>query len=467
MSALAVVVLAAGKGKRFGSSKGKLLHLLAGRPLIYYSVEAAKKVRPERLVVVVGRSDREIKKCLSDSSVEFAVQRQPLGTADAAYSTHRLLKAFDGYIVVLNGDVPLVEPGTIKRLYDAVREKRAKIGIVTTVIHDPTDYGRVVRDLDDKVVRVVEERDATSEERGIKEVNTGLYCFEARWLFTSFPQIRPENAQREYYLTDLVHIAIRRGCDVVTVRAASSGEFMNVNTQKDFSEAWKRIRQKVVERLMLKGVSFVDPDSVYVDYDVGIGNGTIVYPNVVIEGRSRIGKNCFIGTGVVLKDTVIGDDVVLKPYSVLDGSVVKRGAKVGPFSRVRPGSQLGEEASVGNFVEIKKSKLGTGVKANHLSYIGDATVGKETNIGCGTITCNYDGKEKHRTKIGNKVFIGSDTQFVAPVRIGDGATIGAGSTITEDVPARSLAIARSRQVNIVGWKRRKRGSSTRKRSSRG
>ncbi len=387
--------------------------------------------------------------------MHIAYQKKPLGTADAVMAARAGLKNFKGRVLVLCGDVPLMQTEVLEQFVAHVHERESIVGVLTMVLDDPHRYGRIVRDLDGHITSIVEAKDATGREQDIKEVNTGVFCVEKEWLFRTLPKIEPKNAQGEYYLTDIVSIAIGEGKEVVSHIAPDARDFTGINTRVELALAAERMRERINQAHQLAGVGIVDFRHTYIDAGVKIGGDTEVWPHCFILGTSRIGARCTIENGVVLKDVVIGDDVHLKSYTVVEKSTIAAAATLGPFSRVRPDSKIGRRAQLGNFVEVKKSELREGVKANHLSYLGDATVGEGTNIGCGTITCNYDGKAKHRTVIGPNTFVGSDTQFIAPVRVGKGATIGAGSTITQNVPAEALALSRSEQVVVKHWKRKR------------
>lgn len=452
---VAVIILAAGQGKRFQSATPKVLHPLAGRPLVAHAVQLAQALEPQRTVLVVGPGYRQhLAPALNGigGQVAWAVQREPLGTAHAVQAASRALQGHRGLTVIIAGDVPLLRAVTIQQLVARVREQRPQTGGVLTVLQpDPTGYGRIVRGHHEVITRIVEERDASDDIKPIREVNTGIYCCDTQWLFRALRQIGRHNAQREFYLTDLAELAVREGEGLIAVTAADPEEFLGVNSRAELARVEGIFRRRLVSQWMQRGVSFIDPATTYLDVDIAIGADTVIGPSVTLAQHTRIGRRCRIEQGAVITACRIADDVVIKPYSVLDGAEIANGCQIGPFARLRPETRLAEGVRIGNFVETKKSWLKKGVKANHLTYLGDATIGAHTNIGCGTVTCNYDGKKKHPTIIGEHVFVGSDTQFVAPVRIGRGATTAAGSVITEDVPARALAIGRGRQIN----KRRK------------
>lgn len=453
---LAIAVLAAGKGTRMRSQLTKVLHPVAGRPLITYPVAAARRLHPARLVVVVGTGQRNaVAACLNGTPIRWVVQREALGTGHAVLACAAALRGFAGHLLIIAGDVPGVRETTLKQFVDACVRADGPGGVLTVQTGSPAGYGRIVRQGERSVVRVVEERDCSLADAAIQEVNTGILCCRTDWLWQALKTVRPQNAQREYYLTDIVTTAAAQGTPLIAVRAEDPQEFVGVNSRRELAIVNRRMRQQLVERWMAAGVSFIDPDHVYCDADVTIGEDTVIGPGCVLGGTTQIGAHCRLDAGVIVTDSIVADRVHLKPYSVIEGSRIGPDSVVGPFARLRPETRLDADVRVGNFVEIKKSWLKSGVKANHLTYLGDATLGERTNVGCGTITCNYDGAKKHPTTIGPDVFIGSDTQFVAPVRIGKGATIGAGSVITDDVPAGTLAVARGRQVNVRGWKRKR------------
>lgn len=446
---LAVVILAAGQGKRFQSATPKILHPLAGSPLVDYPLAIARALKPRKTVVVVSPAAKAPLKVHLNGhgdAVHWAVQQRPLGTGDAVRAAAGNLRNFRGHVLVLAGDVPLLRTETIRRFVKAVYRQGGPGGVLTVERHDPSTYGRIVRAEGDRVAQIVEDRDANAATRAIREINTGIFCCEGRWLFQALQRVQRHNAQREYYLTDIAALAAREGNGLCAVQADDPDEFGGVNSRRELAQAEMLLRERMILHWMDRGVTFLDPASVILDAGVTIGRDTLIEAGVRLAGKTRIGSGCVIGQGAILTDTTLARAVVIKPYCVIDGAVIGAGAQVGPFARLRPETRLDAGSRVGNFVEIKKSRLGRGAKANHLSYLGDAVIGAGSNIGCGTITCNYDGRKKHRTIIGERVFVGSDVALVAPVRIGRDVVIGAGSVITEDVPAGALAIARSRQV---------------------
>jgi bifunctional UDP-N-acetylglucosamine pyrophosphorylase/glucosamine-1-phosphate N-acetyltransferase len=447
MSELTVVILAAGEGKRMRSSLPKVLHRLCGRPLVAYPLRAARAVT-DRVVMVVGHQPADLAGLLGAADVQFVEQRERLGTGHALQQTQGVCG--DGAIVVLPGDAPLLSGPTIERLVAHHRATGAAATMLTAVVDQPRGYGRILRQ-GGRVTAIVEERDATDDQKAIAEINTSVYCFEARRLWPALTKVRPANDQGEYYLTDVIGILARSGERIEGIAAGDPVEALGINDRKQLAAVAAIQRRRTLDRLMEEGVTIIDPASTYIEDTVTIGPDTVVYPSVVIEGDTTIGGDCVIGPGAQVSDSHLADRVVLKPYCVITESVVDAGATLGPFCHLRPQSHVGAQARIGNFVELKKTRIGRGAKAPHLSYLGDATVGDGANVGAGTITCNYDGVAKHRTTIEADAFIGTNTSLVAPVTIGAGAYVGAGSVITKDVPAGALAVARGQQVVKEGW----------------
>jgi bifunctional UDP-N-acetylglucosamine pyrophosphorylase / glucosamine-1-phosphate N-acetyltransferase len=431
--------------------RAKVLHEVCGRPLAYYPVKRALEAGADPVVVVVGHQAAEVEAALRahlpDAPLRFAVQKEQLGTAHAVLSGRAALRGFDGDVLILSGDTPLLTADTLRAVLR--RRGRAALAFATMTLENPTGYGRVVHAPHGGPALVVEEKDATPEERLIHEVNSGLYCADAAFLWKTLPRVGSKNAQREFYLTDLVALAAD-GPGAVAVRVPPM-EASGVNDQEELSLAARALTRRVAQELMKAGVTIEDPERFDCDEGVEVGADTVIEPSVRLRGATRVGTRCRIGQGSILADTIVADGAVVKPYCVFEQAVVGTAAIVGPFSRLRPGADVGAGAHVGNFVELKKTRLGPGAKANHLTYLGDATIGAGTNVGCGTVTCNYDGEKKHPTTIGEGAFIGSDAILVAPIAIGDGAYVAAGSTLTMDVPAGALALGRSHQVNKEGW----------------
>jgi len=457
MKSLAVTILAAGLGRRMRSRKAKVLHTLLGKPMIRFSVELAKRLNPAKIVVVVGYQAEEVMAEIGNDRINFVIQKEQLGTGHAMMCAEECLEDYSGPILILSADVPLLKEEVAKNLLKIHGEKKSLLTFITTSMDDPKGYGRVLRDSNGRVIKIVEDGDATSEQRHIREVNAGIYCVEKDFLFHSLKKLRRDNCQEEYYLTDIVKMAIDMGGEVSTYFVEDCCQVMGINDKVELAQAQIILQKQFLEDLMLQGVNIINPNFTYVDLGVSIGMDTVIYPNCYIKGKTSIGECCIIEPNCWIVDSKIGDFSVIKASSVIVESEVRDRAQVGPFAHLRPHSILEEGVKVGNFVEVKKSTLGKGTKAAHLAYIGDSLIGERANIGAGTITCNYDGKRKHQTIIEDGVFVGSDTQLVAPVKIGRGAYIGAGSTITKDVPSEALAIARARQVNLEGWAKRKKG----------
>jgi len=450
---LAAVVLAAGKGTRMKTERPKVLHEVCGRPLAHYPVRRALEAGADPVVVVVGHQAERVEEVLRASNpgapLRFALQRDQLGTAHAVLAAKAGLRGFSGDLLILSGDTPLLQRATLEAVVQAKRDAGAALAFATMHLENPTGYGRVVHAPQGGPALVVEERDAKPEERAIHEVNAGLYCADAAFLWDTLGRVDSKNAKREFYLTDLVALAAE-GPGAVTARV-SALEAQGVNDQEELSLAARALTRRFATAHFRAGVTIEDPERFDCDEEVTIGPDTVVEPGVRLRGATRIGAGCRIGQGAVLADTVVEDGARVKPYCVTEKAVIGAGAEIGPFTRLRPGADLGPGVKLGNFVEVKKSRLGKGAKANHLTYLGDATVGEGVNVGCGTITCNYDGEKKSPTVIGDGAFIGSDAILVAPITIGKGAYVAAGSTLTEDVPAGALALGRARQVNKEGW----------------
>ncbi len=453
---LCALILAAGLGKRMHSKVSKLLHAVAGRPMVRHVVEATREASVGRTVVVVGNQADGMRQAVGDSDkrIAFAFQKEQLGTGHAVLSAERLLHGYQGDVLILNGDLPALKADTLMRFVAFHRESGAPLSLMTTVVADPRGYGRVIRNYAADVSRIVEESDATPEERSTQEINCGIYCADATHLFRPLKRATANNVQGEIYLTDLVEILRREGRKVAAYRHPDPAEVLGVNDRLELAAAARALYRRKAETLMISGVTLVDPETTYIDAGVKVGPDTIIEPGVMLLGQTEVGDEVRIGAGCRITDSKVGDQTVILPYCVITASRIGRACRVGPFAHLRPESTLDEEAHVGNFVETKKTRIGRGSKANHLSYLGDAEIGKGANIGAGTITCNFDGVAKHRTIIEDDVFIGSDTQLVAPVRIRRGAFIGAGSTITKDVPPHALALARGRQEIKEGWARR-------------
>jgi bifunctional UDP-N-acetylglucosamine pyrophosphorylase/glucosamine-1-phosphate N-acetyltransferase len=460
------LVLAAGIGKRMLSRASKVVHPIAGRPMVRYVVDAALEAGVQRVLVVVGPQSDEVRLAIGnkDKQVSFCVQEQPLGTGHAVLSAQKALKGSSGTLLILNGDLPSLKASTLTAFLEHHSRTGAPLTLLTATVPDPGSYGRIVRNYSADVARIVEASDANPEERQIQEINCGIYCAEIDLLYRYLKQAGPDNVQKEIYLTQLVEILRRNHRKVAAYQHADAEEVLGVNNREELARAGKTLFRRKARELMHSGVTIVDPDCTYVETPVRIGRDTILYPMVHLEGATVVGESCRIGTGTRISDSVLGDEVEVLNHCVITRSRIGKKARVGPFAHLRPESDLAEGARIGNFVETKNSRIGTGSKANHLAYLGDAEIGSGVNVGAGTITCNYDGEKKHRTVLEDEVFIGSDSQLVAPVRVRKGAYVGAGSTITKEVPPYALALARGRQINVENWvkSRRSRNSKPRK-----
>jgi bifunctional UDP-N-acetylglucosamine pyrophosphorylase/glucosamine-1-phosphate N-acetyltransferase len=452
-NSLGTIILAAGKGTRMKSRLSKVLHPICGTPMLQFSIDLAKSLNARPIVIVIGHQAERLREVFSTEESVFVEQKEQLGTGHAVACAAESVSDHVENVLILCGDVPLLCLETVKELVDHHEEAGATLTILSGFLEDPTNYGRLLRNQKGEVIGIVEEKDANPQQRSIQEINTGIYCVKKNFLFEAIHNLKRDNVQGEYYLTDVLDLA--EPGTIATVQAKDSSEFMGINTRIDLAKANDICRIRTIEHLMLEGVTFVDPSTVYIDRMVTIGRDSVIYPNCFLEWQTIIGEACTIEPGSRIVDSKIGDEVHIRLSSMITESKVDKGAEVGPFAHLRPQSEIGEDVRIGNFVEVKKSKIERGSKASHLTYIGDASVGKDVNIGCGTITCNYDGKQKHQTIIEDEVFVGSDTQFVAPVRIGAQAIIGAGSTITKNVPPNALAVSRAKQVNYrrMGKKR--------------
>lgn len=448
-----VVVLAAGLGTRMKSSIPKILHRIFEKPIIDYVIECAKSLNPFHTFVVINPSLKEVAEHLEKYEIKIVFQDKPLGTAHALLSALPYLQSDE--ILVLNGDTPLLRKETLDKFIELFNKNRLDMAILSFYPQRQHSYGRILRDEKEKIKRIVEITDIKYGKESSSEANSGVYILKKE-VAELVKEIKENPNKGEFYLTDIVQIAINKGFKVEAYPLAEEDELIGINTRAELSLAIKYLRDRIVREWMEKGVTFYDPALVWISPSVAIGQDAIIYPNVFLEGDTKIGKNCIIYQGVRIRDSILEDDVQIKDCTVVEGSHIKSGSKIGPFAHIRPESIIGKECRIGNFVEVKKSMIGDCTKAAHLSYIGDAEIGKDVNIGAGTITCNYDGKKKHKTIIEDDVFIGSDTQLVAPVKIGKGAYIGAGSTITKEVPPDALAISRTPQKNIEGWAKKKR-----------
>jgi len=454
MKTLTAVILAAGESRRMRSGRPKALHLLGGRRLIDYPVRVARALGA-RVVLVVGRGADDVRAAVGEApDLAYVEQKDRLGTAHALLQARGACGDGAGAILVLPGDQPLMSETLLRALVDHHRSTAAAATLLTAEVEDPAGYGRVIRE-GGRPVAIIEHRDATAAQRAIREIATSTYCFDTGRLWPALDRVKPQNEQGEHYLTDVVSILAASGARVEALAAPDPEECMGINDRKQLAEAAAALRRRTLERLMAEGVTILDPAATYVDDTVAVGADTVIYPGAVLEGATAIGAECVVGPGCHVSGSRIGDRVTLKPYCVLSDAIVEAEAQLGPFCHLRPQSHVGAGAKIGNFVELKKSKIGRGAKVPHLSYVGDATVGDSANIGAGAITCNYDGADKHETVIGAGAFVGTNSSLVAPVTIGAGAYVGAGSVITKSVPAGALAIARARQEVREGWAARK------------
>jgi len=455
---LAVVIMAAGKGTRLKSRRPKVLHEIGGKPLLAHVITAASKiVAAADIFVIVGHEADRVKAAVAQSGVNFVLQAEQLGTGHAIQCAREAIVGYDD-VLVLSGDVPLLRAETIEMLLEYHRVDSA-MTILTALPENPFGYGRVVRGDSENALEVeaiVEQKSLNDKQLGIREINTGIYVFRTKPLITHLRWLISNDENGEYYLTDMARILVREGELVTAVEAPDPHEVLGANTIPELVALDATLRARSATRLMLEGVTIFRPETCLIDAEVEVGPDTVIEPFVQLLGKTRIGSDCLIRSGTVIENSTLADAVLIRQSCIIADSTIGSGAKIGPFAHLRPGSEIGDEAHVGNFVETKKARLGKGAKANHLSYLGDAVIGAGSNIGAGVITCNYDGVNKHTTTIGEGVFVGSDSTLVAPISVGDGAYIGAGSCITREVPADALAVGRSRQVTKEGWAAAKR-----------
>jgi len=446
-----VVVLAAGKGTRLKSALAKVLHRAGGRPLIEHVVRACQPLKAREIIAVVGHQAEEVTAAVAPLGVKTALQQPQRGTGHAMLVARRAIPSRTKFAILLPGDAPLIRTETLAALARAHREAGAAATILSAEIEHPAGYGRIARSENGSVTAIVEDSALRDDQRAIREINSSIYCFSLDKLWPCLASLRPQNARKELYLTDVIAVLRQKGETVQAVLAADPDEVLGCNTRADLAAVDAVFRRRKRDAVMEGGVTIELPETVLIDPEVTVGADTRIEPGVQLLGKTRVGSGCTIRTGCVLDDVVVEDNVLIKPYSILTSSHLSRGAQAGPFTHFRPGARLEENARAGNFVEMKESVLGEGSKAMHLTYLGNARIGSGSNIGAGTITCNYDGVHKYPTTIGKRVFIGSDTALVAPVRVGDGAYVAAGSVITKNVPPDALGIARGQQVNKIGW----------------
>src|SRR5215472_2544111 len=451
----AIVIMAAGKGTRLKSSRAKVLHEIGGKPLLAHVIAAAQHVVPaDDIYVVIGYQAEAVRAAVESTGVRFVLQPEQRGTGHAIMCAREQVQGYKN-LLVLSGDVPLIRPETIKELRDFHVKKQAAMSILTAEPSDPTGYGRILRAGSDRVRAIVEQKALSKTQENIREINSGIYAFSAQPLFSHIDHLRNDNAHGEFYLTDTAELLVGAKKPVLALKAADSAEILGANTLAELASLDASLCARKCDELMAAGVTIYRPETCVIDCEVEIGADTVVEPFVQILGQTRISSGCRIRSFSVISNSIIAADVTVRPGCIIDQSQIAQGALLGPYAHLRPGSEIGEGAHVGNFVETKKARLGRGAKANHLTYLGDAEIGAGVNVGAGTITCNYDGEKKHVTVIEEGAFIGSDSTLVAPVRIGKNAYIAAGSTITDNVPPDSLALGRARQATKEGWARQR------------
>ncbi len=454
MSEMTGIILAAGKGTRMKSKLPKALHPICGKPMTRYVIDALGESGVEECVVVIGHGAEEVREGLG-GDVRYAVQEQQLGTGHACREALIEMEATEGSVIVATGDTPLLSAEVLRSLAESHASSGSDATILTAVLDDAGHYGRIIRARDGSVQAIVEAKDCTPDQRAVREMNSGIYCFKLPLLRKYIEEITPANAQGEYYLTDVVGLMVANGHRVSALISDDRDIVLGINNRVDLAHLTGIVRQRILERLMLGGVTVIDPSSTYADADVAVGADTVLHPGTVLEKGSRIGEGCVIGPSARLVNAALGNEVTVLFSNIVE-SAIGDGTRIGPFANIRPGCRIGKDVKIGNFVEAKNSEIGDSVSMAHLTYVGDSTVGEHANIGAGTITCNYDGRVKSRTVIGRNAFIGSNSTLVAPVEIGEGAYVAAASAITEDVPPDALAIARSRQTVKEGWAKRRR-----------
>ncbi|WP_303753570.1 bifunctional UDP-N-acetylglucosamine diphosphorylase/glucosamine-1-phosphate N-acetyltransferase GlmU [Enterococcus sp. S86.2] len=439
------IILAAGRGTRMKSKLYKVLHPVCGKPMVEHIINRVEETKPKEIITIVGHGAEMVKEQLGDRS-EYALQAEQLGTGHAVMQAAQFLEGKKGTTLVISGDTPLLTTATLNNLFEYHQGKNASATILTAQAPNPTGYGRIIRDHVGIVEKIVEQKDASPEEVRVKEINTGTYCFDNELLFDALSKLNTDNAQGEYYLTDIIEILKSEGKIVAAYQTEDFDESLGVNDRVALAQANRIMRNRINHQHMLNGVSFINPEATYIDAGVKIGAETVIEPGVYLKGQTVIGSECLITAGSEIVDSKIGDHVIVKS-SCIEESIVHNHVDIGPFAHLRPKAEIKETAHIGNFVEVKNAKVGEGTKVGHLTYVGDATLGKEINVGCGVVFVNYDGKNKHHTNVGDNAFIGSASNLVAPITVGDGAFIAAGSTINQDVPKDAMGIARARQVN--------------------
>jgi len=456
MQEIGVILLAAGQGTRMKSSLPKVLHSLGGKPLFLHALGTAQRLNPSRVAVVIGHGADRVRQSYLGGDVTWVIQEQQLGTGHAVLCAQKAFEDFAGDIVILSGDVPLIRESTLRTMVEHHRRHQAAATLLTALLDEPKGYGRILRDSRGAIAGIVEEKDASDEQRKIREVNAGVYVAASPFLFAALSAVKNNNRQGEYYLPDIVTIGLDQGKIIETVGVENAREMMGINTREEIAFMEKNLRESINKRWMLAGVTLKDPDTTYIDEGVTIGKDTVIGPNTHLKGKTVIGERCQIDGSAFLTDMEIGDEVLLKFSVVMTGSRVDRGAIIGPFAHLRPGTHLANNVHIGNFVEAKAAHVGEGTKANHLTYLGDVTIGRDTNIGAGTITCNYDGFNKYRTTIGDRVQVGSDTTLVAPISLGDDVYVATASTVRHDVPAGALVFNEREERVREGWTEQKR-----------
>ena len=456
MEELGIILLAAGQGTRMKSDLPKVLHPLGGKALFLHALETAQRLGPKRIAVVIGHGADAVRKVYNGNGVAWAIQDKQLGTGHAVLCAQEAFDGFSGAVMILSGDVPLIQEQTLRALIERHRSRKAAATLLTAILEEPRGYGRILRDARGHLTGIVEEKDATEEQRKIREVNAGAYVVAAPFLFAALSEVKNHNRQGEYYLPDIVGIGLRQKATIETVRAEEAREMMGVNSREELAFMEKNLRQSINQKWLSAGVTLKDPDTTYIDEGVIIGKDTVIGPNTQLRGKTLIGARCQIDGSAFLTDAEIGDEVHLRFSVVMTGCRVENGAIIGPFAHLRPGTELGPNVHIGNFVETKEAKVGAGTKANHLTYLGDATIGKDTNIGAGTITCNYDGFHKYKTTIGDRVQVGSDTTLVAPITLADDVYVATASTVRHDIPAGALVYNEREERVRQGWTEQKR-----------
>ena len=456
MNEVGVIILAAGLGRRMKSSLPKVMHSLSGKPLFLHVLTTARRLKPDKVAIIIGHGAEAVKQAYRNDDVKWVVQEQQLGTGHAVLCAKNSFGEFAGDILILSGDVPLISERTLNAIIHLHRKRNASLTLLTALLREPRGYGRVLRHADGSIAGIVEEQDATDAQQQIEEVNAGIYVASAPFLFSALGKVKNHNEQGEYYLPDTVAIALKQGERVATVKVDDAREVMGINTREELAQMEKTLQERINRKWMDNGVTLKDPNTTYIESDVVIGKDTVVGPNTHLRGNTVIGERCQIDGSAYLTDAQIGDEVHVKFSVVMTSSRVAAGAIIGPFAHLRPGSSLGANVHIGNFVETKEATIGENSKANHLAYLGDVTIGRDGNIGAGTIVCNYDGFKKYRTKIGDRVQVGSDSTLVAPISLGDDVYVATATTLRHDIPAGALAFNERQERVREGWTEQKR-----------